>query len=60
MGQLFSRSKITQLEGLISSHVDRFINKIRDSHSTVDLVVATRALEADIICELNVTGNLQH
>ncbi|KAH6880346.1 cytochrome P450 [Thelonectria olida] len=53
MGQLFSRSKITQLEGLIFAHVDRFVNKIHDSGPAVDLMAAARALEADIISEFS-------
>ncbi|RMJ07869.1 hypothetical protein CDV36_012526 [Fusarium kuroshium] len=49
MGQLFSRTKVPQLEKLISSHVNRFIQTIRDNGPSVDLAVASRALEADIM-----------
>lgn len=53
MGQLFSRTKVPQLEKLISSHVNRFVQLIRDNGPNVDLAVASRALEADIMCEWN-------
>ncbi|KAJ4185229.1 hypothetical protein NW755_008673 [Fusarium falciforme] len=49
MGQLFSRTKVPQLEKLISSHVYRFVQLIRDNGPNVDLAVASRALEADIM-----------
>ncbi|KAI8667509.1 hypothetical protein NCS56_00887400 [Fusarium sp. Ph1] len=49
MGQLFSRTKVPQLEKLISSHVNRFVQLIRDNGPNVDLAVASRALEADIM-----------
>ncbi|KAJ4247199.1 hypothetical protein NW762_013338 [Fusarium torreyae] len=52
MSQLFSRSKVPQLEKLISSHVEKFVNKIRDGDS-VDLGVASRALEADIMSDFS-------
>ncbi|KAF4340442.1 cytochrome P450 monooxygenase [Fusarium beomiforme] len=53
MGQLFARSKVSQLEKLISHHVTRFIDKIRDGDSIVDLGVASRALEADIMSDFS-------
>ena len=51
MAQLFSRSKVPQLEKLIMSHVQRFVRKIREGAGRVDLGVAARALEADIMCK---------
>lgn len=51
MAQLFSRSRVHQLEKLISYHVERFIDKIRDGMSHVDLGMGARALEADIMCK---------
>ncbi|KAL6912555.1 hypothetical protein FSST1_010315 [Fusarium sambucinum] len=53
MSQLFSRSKVPQLEKLISHHVERFVHKIRDGDSVVDLGVASRALEADIMSDFS-------
>lgn len=52
MSQLFSRSKVPQLEKLISHHVERFIDKIRNSNPIIDIGVASRALEADIMCKI--------
>ncbi|SCV51695.1 related to trichodiene oxygenase cytochrome P450 [Fusarium fujikuroi] len=53
MAQLFSRSKVPQLEKIISHHVMRFIDKIRNSDSIVDLSVASRSLEADIMSDFS-------
>ncbi|KAF4969254.1 hypothetical protein FSARC_3507 [Fusarium sarcochroum] len=53
MAQLFSRSKVPQLEKLISSHVEKFVHKIRGGDSVVDLGMASRALEADIMSEFS-------
>ncbi|KAM5386582.1 hypothetical protein ACJZ2D_000545 [Fusarium nematophilum] len=49
MGQLFSRSKVPQVEKLILYHVDRFTSTIQRTGPKVDLMVASRALEADIM-----------
>lgn len=51
MAQLFSRSKVPQLEKLIVAHVERFVRKVAEGGETVDLGVAARALEADIMCK---------
>ncbi|EWZ95681.1 hypothetical protein FOCG_17047 [Fusarium oxysporum f. sp. radicis-lycopersici 26381] len=53
MSQLFSRSKVPQLEKLISHHVERFIDKIRNSNPIIDIGVASRALEADIMSDFS-------
>lgn len=53
MAQLYSRSKVPYVEELISFHVARFVQKIRGTGPLVDLVAASRALEADIMCKLN-------
>ncbi|CEI68061.1 unnamed protein product [Fusarium venenatum] len=53
MSQLFSRSKVPQLERLISHHVQRFVHKIRNNDSIVDLGVSSRALEADIMSDFS-------
>jgi len=55
MAQLFSRSKVPQLEKVISRHVMKFVDKMRISDSIVDLSVASRSLEADIMCKIKST-----
>lgn len=50
MGQLFNRSKVSQSERLVTSHVDHFISRLRSKEGAVNLSTACRALEADIIC----------
>lgn len=50
MAQLFSRSKVPNIEKLISSHVERLVNKLQHEVSHVNLGTAARALEADIMC----------
>lgn len=57
MGQLFNRSKVSRLEPLISSHVEKFVNQVRFLGPRVDLMEACRALEADIICMGTPPGN---
>ncbi|KAL5399818.1 hypothetical protein PMIN02_000348 [Paraphaeosphaeria minitans] len=53
MAQLFSRSKVPQLEKLIVAHVERLVSKIAEGEETVDLGVAARALEADIMSDFS-------
>ncbi|KAF5672011.1 cytochrome P450 monooxygenase [Fusarium heterosporum] len=53
MAQLFSRSKVPQLEKLISSHAERLTNKLQHENLPVDLCMAARALEADIMSEFS-------
>jgi hypothetical protein len=52
MGQLFNRSKMPLLEGLVIQQTDRFIEIIREKiQYPVELLAACRALEADVISE---------
>ncbi|KAF3399668.1 Cytochrome P450 monooxygenase yanH [Talaromyces pinophilus] len=53
MGQLYSRSKISNLKGLMAKHVAHWIECISLQHSTIDLMSACRALEADIVSEFS-------
>ncbi|EED13552.1 cytochrome P450, putative [Talaromyces stipitatus ATCC 10500] len=53
MGQLYSRSKISNLEGLMTQHVSRWIKCLGTKHSKIDLGPACRALEADIVSEFS-------
>lgn len=52
MGQLFNRSQMHKLEGLMQHHVNAFMRAIAAPGDEVDLIPACRALEADIICSL--------
>ncbi|KAH7129294.1 benzoate 4-monooxygenase cytochrome p450, partial [Dactylonectria macrodidyma] len=49
MGQLFSRSKMPNLESLMLHHVHAFINALAEQTEAIDINSACRALEADII-----------
>jgi hypothetical protein len=51
MAQLFSRSKVQNIEKLISSHVERLVGKLQHEVLHINLCTAARALEADIMCE---------
>ncbi|KAH6968065.1 cytochrome P450 [Fusarium avenaceum] len=53
MAQLFSRSKVPNIEKLISSHVERLIDKLQHEVSHINLGTAARALEADIMSEFS-------
>lgn len=52
MGQLFNRSQMHKLEGLMLHHIDEFVKAIMLTKDRVDLMPACRSLEADIICIL--------
>ncbi|TEA10796.1 Cytochrome P450 monooxygenase yanH [Colletotrichum sidae] len=49
LGQLYSRSKMSNLEELMLQNVDNFVHAIRQKFETFDAGSACRALEADII-----------
>ncbi|KAH7261641.1 cytochrome P450 [Fusarium tricinctum] len=53
MAQLFSRSKVPNIEKLISSHVERLVNKLQHEVLHINLCTAARALEADIMSEFS-------
>lgn len=50
LGQLFSRTNITKLEGLMLHHINAFVDAVGQKHGSIDVGPACRALEADIIC----------
>ena len=50
LGQLFSRSNIAKLEGLMLHHINAFVEAIGQKDGPIDVGPACRALEADIIC----------
>ncbi|CCD50025.1 hypothetical protein BofuT4_P092970.1 [Botrytis cinerea T4] len=50
MGQLFNRSQMHKLEGLMLHHIEGFVQNIASSRDGVDLLPVCRALEADIMC----------
>ena len=53
MGQLFNRSKVDDLYGLMLQEIDTFIRYLRQTQrQPVSLVPACRALEADIVCKV--------
>ena len=52
LGQLFSRSNISKLEGLMLHHVNEFVEAVGQKHGPIDVGLACRALEADIICKM--------
>lgn len=56
MGQLYSRSKISDLKGLMRKHVAHWIECISPQRSAIDLMSACRALEADIVCKILTLG----
>lgn len=58
MGQVYSRSEISDLEGLMTKHVAHWIGCISLQSSAVDLISACRALEADIVCKILTLGQL--
>lgn len=51
MGQLFNRSKMEHLEGLMAQQVAELVAAIKQRNRAFDLMPACRALEADIICK---------
>ncbi|TQN68409.1 Cytochrome P450 monooxygenase yanH [Colletotrichum shisoi] len=53
LGQLFSRSKIGNLEGLMLHHVNEFVGAVGEQQRPFDVGPACRALEADIISEFS-------
>lgn len=52
LGQLFSRSNIAKLEGLMLHHINAFVDAIGHKDGPIDVGPACRALEADIICTI--------
>ncbi|TGO71356.1 hypothetical protein BELL_0588g00070 [Botrytis elliptica] len=50
MGQLFNRSQMYKLEGLMLHHIDQFVQTVASSRDRVNLLPVCRALEADIMC----------
>lgn len=52
MGQLFNRSQMHKLEGLMLRHINAFIQLGTAFRHELNLTPACRALEADIICML--------
>lgn len=50
MGQLFNRSQMHKLEGLMMHHIGAFMRALSSTSDEVNLMPACRALEADIIC----------
>ncbi|KAF7887599.1 hypothetical protein EAF00_009893 [Botryotinia globosa] len=51
MGQLFNRSQMHKLEGLMINHIDQFVQSIASSRDRVNLLPVCRALEADIMSD---------
>lgn len=52
MGQLFNRSKMSLLEGMMLQKIQNFTGKLKMYiGETIDCGRACRALEADIICK---------
>lgn len=50
MGQLFNRSQIHKLEGLMLNHIDHFLQTVASNRDRVNFLPVCRALEADIMC----------
>ncbi|KAF3007325.1 hypothetical protein E8E14_006114 [Neopestalotiopsis sp. 37M] len=53
MGQLFNRSQMHKLEGLMTHHVNTFVQILASMKDEVNLTPACRALEADIISDFS-------
>ncbi|KAG7053569.1 benzoate 4-monooxygenase cytochrome p450 [Colletotrichum scovillei] len=53
LGQLFSRSNIEKLEGLMLHHIDEFVSAVGKRSTSFDIGLACRALEADIISDFS-------
>ncbi|KAI3556374.1 cytochrome P450 [Colletotrichum abscissum] len=53
LGQLFSRSNIEKLEGLMLHHIDNFVSAVERRSVSFDIGPACRALEADIISDFS-------
>ncbi|KXH36385.1 hypothetical protein CSIM01_04900 [Colletotrichum simmondsii] len=53
LGQLFSRSNIEKLEGLMLHHIDEFVSAVGKRSVSFDIGPACRALEADIISDFS-------
>lgn len=53
LGQLFSRTNIAKLEGLMLHHINAFVDAVGQKHGPIDVGPACRALEADIICTIS-------
>lgn len=52
LGQLFSRTNIAKLEGLMLHHINAFVDAVGQKRGPIDVGPACRALEADIICTI--------
>ncbi|KAK6206351.1 hypothetical protein LQW54_007803 [Pestalotiopsis sp. IQ-011] len=53
MGQIFNRSQMHKLEGLMMHHIGAFIRALSSTRDEVNLMPACRALEADIISDFS-------
>jgi hypothetical protein len=54
MGQLFKLSKMGALEGMMTQHIACFVRALEQQmRHPIEVVGASRALEADIVCEWN-------
>ncbi|KAF7952978.1 hypothetical protein EAE96_006200 [Botrytis aclada] len=53
MGQLFNRSQMHKLEGLMLYHIDNFVQTVASSKDEVNLLPVCRALEADIMSDFS-------
>ncbi|TGO33366.1 hypothetical protein BHYA_0250g00120 [Botrytis hyacinthi] len=53
MGQLFNRSQMRNLEGLMLNHIDQFVQIVASSRDRVNLLPVCRALEADIMSDFS-------
>ncbi len=53
MGQLYNRSRMDNLHGLMNQVIGDFIRTLKQGfqHKPIDCTPACRALEADIMCE---------
>jgi hypothetical protein len=53
MGQLFNRSKMNLLEDMMTERISVFVQALGHyAPQPVEVIVACRALEADIVCKL--------
>ncbi|ETS82547.1 hypothetical protein PFICI_04423 [Pestalotiopsis fici W106-1] len=53
MGQLFNRSQMHKLEGLMMHHINAFVQLLATTSHKTNLTPACRALEADIISDFS-------
>ncbi|KAF7947233.1 uncharacterized protein EAE97_004482 [Botrytis byssoidea] len=53
MGQLFNRSQMHKLEGLMLNHINQFVQTVASNRDRVNLLPVCRALEADIMSDFS-------